>query len=157
MARSKRLVVVAVQVCCLVLSGMLGGADAQDEAAYVGTETCAECHPEQAERFEIFSKKAHSYTSIQRLADKLTPQERSECYACHTTGYGKPGGFVSATQTPQLMNLGCETCHGPGSLHVDSEDPSDLKGVVIEDCMTCHNEDRIAAFNFKPLLFGGGH
>ena len=149
MERSKLIWVVAVQICFLIFSNVFVRVGAADEAAYVGTETCAECHPDQAQSFKEYSKKAHSFTSIQRMAGKLTPQERSECYSCHTTGYGKPGGFVSEAQTPQLMNLGCETCHGPGSQHVESEDPYDLKDVAIEDCMTCHNENRIAAFNGK--------
>ena len=91
------------------------------------------------------------------MAGKLTVEELQNCYGCHTTGYGKPGGFVSEIQTPEMMNLGCESCHGPGSLHVESEDPDDLTAVAVEDCMICHNEERVAAFNFKPMLYGGGH
>ena len=92
------------------------------------------------------------------MAAKLTPEELKGCYGCHTTGYGKPGGFCSEQETPELKNNGCEVCHGPGSLHAASEDPEDLNTTIdVEDCMTCHNSERVAAFNFKPLLYGGAH
>jgi hypothetical protein len=41
---------------------------------------------------------------------------------------------------------------------VESEDPSDLvESITIEACKTCHNPERVGAFNFKPLIFGGAH
>ena len=131
---------------------------ADDAAVFVGAETCGECHPDQYDTYKAHAKKAKSYSSIQRMADKLTTAELEACYACHTTGYSKPGGFQSAHETPHLKDAGCEVCHGPGSLHIESEDPSDLKEEIsIEDCMECHNTERIAAFGFKPLIFGGAH
>ena len=37
-------------------------------------------------------------------------------------------------------------------------DPSLIKrDLSIEDCETCHNQERVSAFNFKPLLYGGAH
>lgn len=157
MVKAFALLFIAAQFFTSTIGGLTVQAQAADDALFVGTATCAQCHPDEAKRFETYSKKAHSFTSIERLAGKLTEQEKRVCYGCHTTGYGKPGGFVSKAQTPQLINLGCETCHGPGSRHVESEDPADLTAVTMEACMVCHNEDRVAAFKFKPLLFGGGH
>lgn len=145
---------ILMQLCFLSIGAT---AVRSGDVAFVGAAACAECHPKESEQFQNHSKKARSFSSIQRLADKLTDEERHTCYSCHTTGYGKPGGFVSETQTPRLKSLGCETCHGPGSLHIESEDPADLAEVAIDTCMTCHNEERVAAFKFKPMLYGGGH
>ena len=150
--------------CVTVLFGwffsgsMLTKVSAADQPVYVGAETCAECHPDQFESFINNSKKAKSFTSIQRMAGKLTPVDLEACYGCHTTGYGKPGGFRSEQETPHLKNTGCEVCHGPGSRHAESEDPDDLTAVIsVDDCMTCHNSERVSAFGFKPLLYGGAH
>jgi hypothetical protein len=129
-----------------------------DRAIYVGSAACGECHGDQYDTFMEHSKKARSYTSIERMAGRLTGSELKECYACHTTGYGKPGGFRSMEETPHLKDASCEVCHGPGSLHVESQDPADLiETIRIEDCKVCHNPERVAAFNFEPLLHGGAH
>jgi hypothetical protein len=29
--------------------------------------------------------------------------------------------------------------------------------LTMEDCTRCHNSERVEAFNFKPVLFGGAH
>lgn len=141
---------------CLLLSA---GPARTQEATYVGSHVCADCHDEQFENFEKFAKKAHSDRSIKIMASDLTPEEIKECYTCHTTGYGQPGGFVSFEETPELAHAGCEVCHGPGSAHVDEGgDPELIKSTLaMEDCETCHNAERVGAFNFKPLLYGGAH
>jgi Cytochrome c554 and c-prime len=128
------------------------------EKTYVGSESCKDCHEAQYHNFITFSKKAHSFDSIKKMEKKLSAQEYETCFECHTTGYGKKGGFISESQTPELKNPGCEVCHGPGSLHAESEDPDDIvRAVTLENCTTCHNGDRIDAFDFKPLLYGGAH
>lgn len=129
------------------------------QATFVGAEACGECHFEQFENFEKYAKKAHSDRSIKIMASDLTQEELKECYGCHTTGYGQPGGFVSFEETPELATAGCEVCHGPGSQHVEEGgDPEYIKGDLdLSDCETCHNEARVGAFNFKPLLYGGAH
>jgi hypothetical protein len=88
----------------------------------------------------------------------LTSAEFEKCFECHTTGYGKPSGFRSEQDTPHLKDAGCETCHGPGSIHVESGDPKDIRGkLVAKDCEVCHNSERVNAFKYKPLVFGGAH
>ncbi|MBU1003825.1 MAG: cytochrome c family protein [Proteobacteria bacterium] len=148
----------ACAVCCSL--ALFSASSAQGEqATYVGTKACSECHEEQFENFEKFAKKSHSDRSIKIMASDLTVEELQECFACHTTGYGQPGGFVSFEETPDLGHAGCEVCHGPGSAHVEEGgDPELIKGsLALEDCETCHNAERVGAFNFKPLLYGGAH
>lgn len=133
---------------------------AEDKATprYVGMSSCKPCHSMQYQSFSSHAKKSSSFQSINRLRKELTPEEIRGCYACHTTGYGKPGGFVSEEATPDLKNAGCEVCHGPGELHVRTQDPRDIKGHLNEqDCEVCHISDRVKAFRYKPLIRGGAH
>ena len=85
----------------------------------------------------------------------LSPEQRAggkdekgrACVRCHVTGYGEKGGFVSEEKTPKLVNVGCESCHGPGSLHFQlmfanlGEDtmPEDKKIRKSVTCTGCHN------------------
>ena len=139
--------------CCFFM-----GSSFAEENLYIGSEGCKECHEEEYSNFKKYSKKAKSFEIIKKMEKKLSPEEYQECFECHTTGYGKEGGFISEEKTPELMDAGCEVCHGPGSLHADSEDPDlIISDISMENCNTCHSKDRIEAFDFKPLLYGGAH
>ncbi|MBW2108874.1 MAG: cytochrome C [Deltaproteobacteria bacterium] len=128
------------------------------EKTYVGAKACEECHEEEYEHYEKFAKKAHSYSHIKTMKKGLTEAEFRSCFECHTTGYGQPGGFKSEQETPDLKNAGCETCHGPGSVHVETQDPEDIKASLTdEECGRCHNSERVKAFGYKPLIYGGAH
>jgi len=137
---------------------LLTKVNAENTKRYVGSEVCKDCHEEQYENFTKYAKKAHSYKSILRVKKGLTQEELKGCYACHTTGYGEEGGFRSLEETPHLKDAGCEVCHGPGSLHVESQDPKDIKSKLNKkDCERCHNPERVRAFKFRPLIHGGAH
>jgi hypothetical protein len=142
----------------LLLGWPLNRAASEEDKAYVGSEACQDCHEDEYDKFRAYAKKSHSYDSIMRMKKGLTETEFKSCFECHTTGYGEPGGFRSEHDTPELKNAGCEVCHGPGSLHCESEDPEDILGTLsAEDCERCHCSDRVAAFDYKPLLHGGAH
>ena len=128
------------------------------EKRFVGSEKCKSCHEDEFKRFNKYSKKANSFKHISLMEKGLTKDEFKGCFSCHTTGYGKPGGFISLSETPYLKNNGCESCHGPGSIHIESEDPEDIKAKIsLDDCKVCHNSERVKSFNFKPMKYGGAH
>ena len=135
-----------------------GKARCAEQPKYVGSDGCKECHADEYRTFKQFNKKAHSFQSIIRLQKGLEEAELKNCFECHTTGYGKEGGFRSEQETPQLKDAGCEVCHGPGSVHAETGDPKDIKGkLTAKDCEACHNSERIDAFKYKPLVYGGAH
>jgi hypothetical protein len=87
------------------------------DPVYVGSEKCKKCH-ESA--YEVWQKTPHSH-AYQTLVDAQHPSLRqydAECVMCHVTGFGYQGGYKDATSTPNLKDVGCESCHGPASLHV---------------------------------------
>jgi hypothetical protein len=132
--------------------------DAQQLPKYVGSDACKNCHENEYTSFMTYAKKATSFRSIERVKKGLTEDEIRGCYYCHTTGYGKPGGFISLEKTPHLKNAGCEVCHGPGEFHVKSRNPAQIKKkLTLKDCEVCHTSERVQAFRYKPLIHGGAH
>ncbi|MHC1790187.1 cytochrome c family protein [Solidesulfovibrio sp.] len=153
------LLTVGLCACPIGFANVLPAAAAEMPSTYVGSKVCMGCHPKEYDSFSKYSKKAHSSQSIKIMAPKLSPEELTGCFACHTTGYGKPGGFVSFEKTPELADAGCEVCHGPGSDHADAGgDPNLIQSkLAMAQCESCHNADRVRTFNFKPMLFAGAH
>jgi hypothetical protein len=154
-----RLLVAAVSCAAMILLGIHGGYATEDKGkVYVGSAACKDCHEDEFKNFAAYTKKASSFKSIELMKKGLTESEMKGCFKCHTTGYGEPGGFISQKETPHLKDAGCEVCHGPGSVHCETEDSQDIKGKLsIADCEKCHSAERVNAFKFKPLIYGGSH
>ncbi len=148
---------IIIAALCMV-AGPASFASSQGQKHFIGTESCKECHQEQYDNFKKYSKKAQSWKSIEIMRSNLKPKELEQCYECHTTGHGQPGGFVSIESTPALADVGCETCHGPGSEHAESGDPERILRLPTEEhCLTCHNKERVGEFDFNPLRYSGAH
>ncbi len=126
------------------------------QAAYTGNEACRSCH---AEAFPVWeaSKHAHAYETL----EKLGRQYDLNCIGCHVIGYDRPGGVCRLDRVKDRTSVGCESCHGPGSMH--SEEP-DQTNVVAKpgkvDCVRCHNAENSPHFDFAsflPQILGPGH
>ncbi|WFS63002.1 cytochrome c family protein [Pseudodesulfovibrio thermohalotolerans] len=149
----------ALSLAAFVVLAVMADAGRANSGRYVGSEACRECHDQEYDNFKKFAKKAHSGESVRIMMGDLTKEELAECYGCHMTGVGQPGGFVDFETTPGMAEAGCEVCHGPGYDHVESGgDPDFIKhDLSLDDCQVCHNPERVDAFDFKPLLHGGAH
>ncbi len=159
MKEKKRLNRVNGLVCLIFFVFIYATVWAQDpKPTYVGSNACQDCHETEYENFLTYAKKAHSYESIRVMKKGLTEAEFRKCFECHTTGYREPGGFRSEQETPHLKNAGCEVCHGPGSVHVETGAAEDIKrSLTAKDCEVCHSSERVEAFHYKPLIHGGAH
>ena len=90
-------------------------------AAFVGDTQCVACHAAEAKQW-AGTKHAHAHDALVKIAAKPSGRQfDGECIVCHTVGYEYKTGFVNQTKTPHLMNVQCESCHGPASLHVAEE------------------------------------
>ncbi len=91
-------------------------------ATYVGSEKCKSCHKHAYQVWERKTKdgKSHAiaYASLLEAKRPTLRQHDGECVVCHVVGFGTTSGFENETKTPHLKNVGCENCHGPGSLHI---------------------------------------
>ncbi len=115
-----------------------GAVQAQEGAAtYVGSDACKKCHFKQ----HRYWKKTSKYKALESLeptaednADLFAKKKAAgldpakdystdkTCLACHTTGFGKKGGYPEdgAGDAAEAMGqVGCEACHGAGSKYVE--------------------------------------
>ena len=111
------------------------------EHAYKGSEHCGSCHPKE---FALWKGTGHA-----RAFNTLTGAHQDfnpKCVGCHTVGYGRPGGFTNAKASPELVDVGCESCHGPGSRH-----PETIGGgfgrTDTAFCVTCHTRENSPEFD----------
>lgn len=146
---------------------------------YVGSGKCTMCHMKQ--------NKSWKETKLAKALDSLKPTAEADkalfeakkksgldpakdystdpkCLACHTTGYGKDGGYPEkitddnrkAAET--MGSVACEACHGPGSVYLEykkakrkenkeyafTKEELAKVGLVTpteENCKSCHNKD----------------
>ena len=164
------------------------GTAQEDAPTYVGSDACKKCHFKE-HRYWKKSTKFDALDSLKPTADDnadllakkkaagLDPAKDystdKTCLPCHSTGYGKTGGFpedATGDLVEAMGQIGCEACHGPGSKYVEHktkelEANKDAKftfegmapmGLVepnAELCATCHNEKNPAqpaeAFDYE--------
>ena len=150
----------------------LSAVAAGDEPEYAGTNKCKMCHKAVYDSWEE--------TPHAKALDNLKPGERAEvktkhgldpekdysadeaCLACHTVGYGKPGGFAVEEDAKKMEKMvknfggiGCENCHGPGDGYKDfhkqiKKDKTEytwddmakagMTKITQETCNKCHND-----------------
>ncbi|MEW6250293.1 MAG: multiheme c-type cytochrome, partial [Planctomycetota bacterium] len=117
-------------------------AGAPAEFRVAGTETCRACHESEWTTWKL----AHHAAAWQSLKDRGYHVE-PYCQQCHTTAYGQPGGFLSASGSPDRLGVGCETCHGPAAAHVG--DPNTPTPFVPNDqCVRCHDHENSPRFEY---------
>lgn len=120
-------------------AGRLPPKVAEGQSHYVGAEECSNCHDEAYE----FWKKTRHAKAYATLADDHK-QFNLDCVGCHVTGYEQPGGST-VTHVDLFKDVQCETCHGPGSKHIDSSEPADILRVPKKkQCASqCHHPPHV--------------
>ncbi|WP_299945236.1 multiheme c-type cytochrome [Sulfurimonas sp.] len=86
---------------------------ASNEYRYVGNDKCRLCH-----RDFFIGRKHDLHDHSLEYITTSEHRDNPRCLVCHATGYGVPSGFTTIEQTPRLVNVQCEGCHGPGSNHL---------------------------------------
>lgn len=95
---------------------------------YVGVKVCTKCHDVHGESWAATSH-AKAFDSLkantkaeEKKKAKLDPAKDytkdRDCVGCHSTGFGKAGGYALGKDPggpEKFGSVGCEACHGPGS------------------------------------------
>ncbi|MCH8156367.1 MAG: hypothetical protein IID18_01215 [Nitrospinae bacterium] len=110
---------------------------------YATEQTCRTCHPAE---HEIWSGSRHgrAYETLSRVNKAFDP----ECLKCHVTGLDRAGGFISEVDTPELKNVQCEMCHGPGLEHAKNPQAGFGKNAR-QACKLCHVKNHSPRFDFS--------
>lgn len=118
-----------------VAEGGLGGLH------YLGSSQCQGCHGDE---YAVWEKSRHA--SAWESLVEASEQETLDCLQCHTTGLLEPGGYSPFAHDDRLVSVGCESCHGPGSSHLewaaagaDGKTGNGISRSSRNDCLACHD------------------
>jgi len=129
------------------------------EAGYVGTAACEDCHSDAVDFWKT-TRHAQAWKTLEERGQQFD----FDCISCHVTGWEKPGG-ANLGHNETLRDVQCETCHGPGSIHVakggEERPPTVWRMPPEKMCATqCHTKDHSDTFDLTPYLrdvTGKGH
>lgn len=129
------------------------------QATFVGNEACEDCHDDQT-KFWQGTRHAHAWETLVQRGQQLD----LDCINCHVTGWGRPGGATLAVNE-RTRDVGCETCHGPGSIHVAKGGKEKPAAIALDPpkdlCATeCHTHEHSDTFQYEAYLrdvVGKGH
>jgi peroxiredoxin/nitrate/TMAO reductase-like tetraheme cytochrome c subunit len=113
---------------------------------FSGEEGCRICHAPQHETWSLTTH-AYAFDTLVQHGHEKDP----ECLACHTVGYGNPGGYSLETPLPYLEGVQCESCHGRGGPHQSPGFAAGKEGMRAA-CESCHNPKHSLNFAFAERL-----
>ncbi len=121
-------------------------ADRQEQAAlatvkYLGAETCRRCH---AAEYDHWKTTPHA-GAFATLSSDHGMERTPECTGCHVTGWEQTGGYVAGNNKPDLTNVQCEACHGPGTEHVRTGGSTPMAEAT---CTGCHSGEFAKDWDF---------
>ncbi len=133
------------------LSRLVPAFASPDGPAYVGANRCAACHPVEFREW-LTTSHAQGFAALVERGAERNP----ECLPCHTTGYGRSGGFQGHRSTPHMEGVQCESCHGPGSGHPPDAGAEGAAGEG--NCRRCHDAGNSPDFSYDGYVeMLGGH
>ncbi len=127
-------------------SGFLEKEPRHPSGPFAGSEACGSCHKADLKIWQ-HSKHARAFASLEAQGHAHDP----DCVSCHVVGLSSKGGFRSRVLTPNLCDVGCESCHGPSALHARNPKQVRLPKVGIDMCTSCHTSEQSP--NFKASSY----
>ncbi|MSP57059.1 MAG: hypothetical protein EXR69_15890 [Myxococcales bacterium] len=112
---------------------------------YVAAGACAGCHDNYLAAWAV-NDHAKAWQGLVPRDGTADP----ECVACHSTGWGEPGGNASVDEPVMRTWHGvqCEACHGPMSAHLSEPRANPGRAVTEATCLTCHDPANSPEFDF---------
>jgi len=145
-----------------------------DTAEYVGSKKCKICHSKEevGSQYSIWENGPHARSMeslktdaakaiAKKMGLKVAPDQAPECLSCHVTGWGTESGYQITVDpldkkavkvNEDLASVGCESCHGAGSLYKSKKTKAAIADGTItresvnlltiseKSCTVCHNK-----------------
>jgi mono/diheme cytochrome c family protein len=110
----------------------------QEEATYVGSESCIGCHETlNKEHIDVWRKSRMGQKAFSLIQGE---KDKTKCIPCHATGYDPEKKIYKEE------NVGCEACHGPGEKYQEmmmganaAEGGKIAKENALKSCIRCHH------------------
>ena len=112
--------------------------------SYSGNAKCGSCHG-AADKIWKDSKHHHALETLEKVGQARDP----DCLVCHVVGLSSSEGFRTRAKTPDLTDVGCESCHGPGEEHSVQPLLKKMAKVGEKSCAPCHTAENSPNFDFK--------
>ncbi len=115
-----------------------------DRNNYIGSQACQECHQKEFSQWS-HSSHATAFNTLRTVGREYYP----ECVTCHVTGLGYESGYeIGNPEREHFVDVGCETCHGPGKQHAYTPLKENIRGQVPEKvCLECHTPEHSPGFD----------
>ena len=113
---------------------------------YLGYTACAECHPDIVDKWKT-TKHGNAFENLKTQGAEK--QENPGCFRCHVVAYNEDGGYIDMDLTPELKDVQCEACHGPGKKHTETVSADDIKKATEDICRKCHTEGQDKDFDYN--------
>jgi len=109
---------------------------------WAGGESCASCHEDAAKVWKATGH-AHAMATLVRAERDFD----EECLGCHVTAW--KDGYVDPLATPELADVQCEACHGPGASHVAAPQDAPMRATEPGLCVECHTAENSPDFDLE--------
>ena len=128
--------------------GLLDKAPHVSSAGFSGNAKCGSCHGAALKVWKA-SGHSHALATLEEEGHGRDP----DCVPCHVVGVSPKGlpptmAFRSRAQTPQLADVGCESCHGAGAAHSANPPRVSLPRIGRASCKPCHTLENSPNFDF---------
>ena len=122
-----------------------GSGDSDCGKRFVGVEICAGCHPGRHKAW-LATEHSRAYQTLVRK----NKQYDDDCIVCHSLAYQCALGEPDMKNIGAFANVQCESCHGPGELHVKTrgKETMTVAKSATSTCLRCHTPEKSADSGF---------
>ncbi|MGD9157319.1 MAG: cytochrome c family protein [Desulfobacteraceae bacterium] len=135
-----------ISLLLLTVSGIGTNLHSEILGDYLGYTACVDCHTDITDKWKA-TKHGNAFENLKTQGPEK--QENPGCFRCHVVAYNEDGGYIDMELTPELKDVQCEACHGPGRKHTETLSADDINKATEDVCRKCHTEGQDKDFDYN--------